>query len=165
MKKSQLYSQIFIYVLTIVLISLILVYGYNAVRNFKERGEQVCKLKLKNELQNSIKSISSDFGTVRRKDIQLCENYNEVCFVETFEKIDNKRNPLSNVPITDPIIIDSINSYTNKNTFLVDKIAKESFYAGNISVELDVLCIEAKNNRLSLRLEGKGSHVLLGKWE
>ena len=158
MKSAQLYSQIFIYILTIILISFILVYGYNAVQNFKTRAEQVSCLKFKNDLINAIESISSDFGSVKRKELQLCNGYVQVCFVETFES--------PNLPgKMDPIIKDSILSNTGRNVFLVEKTAKESFYAGKISVEPDVLCISSVNNKINLRLEGKGNHVLLGKWE
>ena len=157
-EKSQLYSQIFIYVLTIILISFILAYGYNAVQNFKKRAEQVSCLKFKNDLVNAVESISSDFGSVKRKELQLCGGYTQACFIETFES----PNLPSNI---DPIIRDSMLSNTGRNVFLVEKIAKESFYAGKISVEPDVLCIKSTNSKISLRLEGKGNHVLLDKWE
>ncbi|MBI2102124.1 hypothetical protein HYT53_05945 [Candidatus Woesearchaeota archaeon] len=157
MKSAQIYGQIFIYVLTIILISFILVYGYNAVRNFRERAEQVACLKLKSELSNSVESISGDFGSIRKKDIQMCRGYTQICLVETFEtpKLPGR---------IDPIIKDSILSGTGRNAFLADKIAKESFYAGKISVEPDVLCIKSVNNKVSLRLEGKGNHAVISEW-
>jgi len=106
---------------------------------------------------NAIESITSDYGSVKRKELQLCSGYNKVCFVE------NARNPT--IPAnTDPIIRDSITSNTGKNVFLVEKIAKESFYAGNISVDGGVLCINSKNNQISLRLEGMGNHVGISEW-
>ncbi len=157
MRKSQLYSQIFIYILTIVLVSFILVYGYNAIQNFKNRAEQVSCLKFKNDLTNSIGSILSDFGNIKRKDFQLCSGYTKVCFVETFERPSLPSN-------IDPIIKDSVLSNSGRNVFLAENIAKESFYAGNISVEPDVLCIKAANSKISLKLEGKGNHVVLSQW-
>ena len=155
--EAQIYSQIFIYILTIILVSFILVYGYNAVQNFKSRVEQVSCLKFKNDLQNAVESISSDFGSVKRKDLQLCAGYFQVCFVESFESPILPNN-------IDPIIKDSILSSTGKNVFLVENIAKESFYAGKISVEPDVLCIKAVNGKVSLKLEGKGNHVFISQW-
>lgn len=158
MKKAQLYSHIFVYILTIILISFILVYGYNAVQNFKERAEQVQCLKFMRDLQNAVESISSDFGSIKRKDLQLCAGYSQVCFVESVQ------NP--NLPSSvDPIIRDSILSNTGKNVFLVEKIAKESFDAGKISVEPDVLCIRAVGGKISLKLEGKGNHAALSQWD
>ena len=158
--KSQLYGQVFIYILTILLVSFILVYGYNAVQNFKGRAEQISCLKFKEDLKSSIVSILSDFGSVKRKDFRVCNNYKEVCFVETYE-FDKIAVP----PGVDPFIYDNIVSETGKNTFLVDEIAKESFYIGNISVDPDVFCVNSKNSQISLRLEGAGNHVILSEWE
>lgn len=157
MRRGQLYSQIFIYILTIILVSFILVYGYNAVQNFKKRAEQVSCLKFKNDIVNAIEGVSPDFGSVKRKELQLCSGYTKVCFVETFE------NP--NLPNDiDPIIRDSILSSTGRNVFLLENIAKESFYAGKISVEPDILCIKAVNSKINLRLEGKGNHAVISQW-
>ena len=114
-------------------------------------------LKFKNDLINAVESISSDFGSIKRKDLELCASYAQVCFVETLESPALPNN-------VDPIIKDSILSNTGKNVFLVEKIAKESFYAGKISVEPDVLCIKAANNKISIKLEGKGNHVFLSQW-
>lgn len=158
--KSQIYGQVFIYILTILLVSFILVYGYNAVQNFKGRAEQVSCLKFKEDLKSSVKSILSDFGSVKRKDFRVCNNYKEVCFVETygFDAI--------SVPVdADPVINDNIISRTGKNTFLIDDVAKESFHIGNISVDPDVFCVNSKNSQISLRLEGAGNHVILSEWK
>ena len=156
MKKSQLYGQVFIYVLTIVLVSFILVYGYTTIQNFRQRAEQVACLKFQNDLRNSIESIISDFGSVKRKELQLCNDHNQVCFVETFEQFNR-----DSVNIIDPILKNSIASGSDRNVFL---IGGNSFYAGNISVKDDVLCINSRNGQISLRLEGKGDHVLISQW-
>ena len=161
-EKSQLYGQIFIYILTVVLISFIVVYGYNAIQNLRDRADKISCYKFKNDLRNAVQSILSDFGSVKRKDLQLCPGYNQVCFVETFNEFDTQ-NLKSNAPI-DPIIRHSIASNVGRNVFLVDNMAKESFYIGNISVNDDILCVSASDNRISLRLEGKGNNVLLGGW-
>ena len=157
MRTAQLYSQIFVYILTIMLVSFILVYGYNSVQNFKKRAEQVSCLKFKNDLINAIDGISSDFGSIKRKELQLCSGYSKVCFVESFES--------PNLPgDIDPIIKDSILSSTGRNVFLLENIAKESFYAGKISVEPDVFCVKAMNGKVDLKLEGRGNHAVISQW-
>ena len=167
MRKAQLYGQIFTYILTIILASFILIYGYNAIVNFKSRAEQISCLKFRNDLSSAVEGILSDFGSVKRKDLELCNNYKQVCFVETFESFDrqNPQGKNQQGPINiDPIIKDSISSNSGKNVFLVENIAKESFYIGNISVDSDVFCVPVVDNKISLRLEGKGNHVLLSQW-
>jgi len=161
MKKSQIYSHVFIYILTIILTSIILIYGYNTIKDFRQAGERICLLKFENELRNIVEAMSSDFGSIKRKDIQLC-GYAQACFVETSVSPEEDDLPFD----LDPIIRDSIKSKTGKNAFILADIAEESFYAGNISVEPDdVLCIKPINDKISLRLEGRGSHVLLREWK
>ena len=165
--KSQIYGQIFIYILTIVLVSFILVFGYNAIQNIRDKATQIECLNFKNDLRNSIEIISSDFGRIKKADIGLCSPYRQVCFVETFKDIPNRNAPRSSVTPIDPIIKDSIMSKTDKNTFLVDKTAKDSFYAGNISIAdpaLDVLCVNAINGKISLKMEVMGNHVEVSQW-
>lgn len=162
-RKSQLYSQVFIYILSIFLISFILIYGYNAIHNFITGAERIECLKFKNDLSNAIENILGDYGSVQIKEFSLCGDYSKVCFVESFEGIET-----SNLPLEldiDPIIEDSISSGTEKNVFLIENIAKESYYIGKISVEPDIFCINATNNRISLRLEGKGKYVLLSQYK
>ncbi len=172
-KKSEVHSQIFVYILTVVVTSLLLVYGFNSIQKFRKSTEELECLKLKKDLSGAIKSILGDFGSVKKKDVRLCKNYKEICFVETLEfnsiNLDNInwiRYPfeISSPNPPDPIISGEIKSGTGKNAFLVDKIAKESFNIGTISVNKDVLCIKAQNNLISLKLEGKGDHVLIDKW-
>ena len=173
MKTSQIQGQIFIYILTIVLVSFILVYGYNAIKNIQNNAQQVSCLKFRNDLQSAIEIVSNDFGRVKKEDIEICQPYKRVCFVETYDfKNVVKSNPRNSDPSAtlDEILKHNIKSETGKNVFLVDKVSKESFYAGNISINpgpttFDVLCINAINNRISLKLEGKGNHVLLSEWK
>ena len=71
----------------------------------------------------------------------------------------------------DPIIKDSISSDREENAFLVDGTAKEQFYVGKISVLDDpsddkvVKCIKTINNKITLRLEGKGDHTKISEWK
>lgn len=162
MRKSQIYSHIFVYILTIILVSFILVYGYRVINEWRYRVEKIACIKLQNDLQSTIKSVTSEYGKIKKEDIELCFEYDEICFVESFEAIDIDN--LQTDDTIDPIIKDSILSSTGKNVFLVKSIAKESFYGGNISVNPDVLCIKTLNKRVSLRIEGFGNHVVLSKW-
>lgn len=167
MKNSQLHSQIFVYILTIVLASFIFVFGYNSIRNIRDRAEQISCLKFQNELRDAIESISVDFGSVKRKDLQLCKGYSKVCFVD--HNIVGSPNFVDStntvIPIADPIIKNNIADKTAKNVFLMDNIAKDSFYVGNITVSSDVLCIDAINGKISLRLEGSGNQASIQQWK
>ncbi|MBI2655918.1 hypothetical protein HYX06_05860 [Candidatus Woesearchaeota archaeon] len=161
MKTSQLYGQIFIYALTLILISVILVYGYTSIKNFKQKTEDITTLKFQKDLKNAIESITNDYGSVSRKEFQLSGDIRQVCFVETIQPFD-KSNPIGNLQLNS-LVINSVKD-SDKNVFLLENTLRSSFSAGKISVDRDILCIKPSNNRITLRLEGKGDHAVLSEW-
>lgn len=161
MKTSQLYGQIFIYALTLILISVILVYGYTSIKNFKQKTEDITALKFQKDLKNAIESITNDYGSVSRKEFQLSGDIRQVCFVETIQPFD-KSNPIGNLQLNS-LVINSVKD-SDKNVFLLENTLRSSFSAGKISVDRDILCIKPSNNRITLRLEGKGDHAVLSEW-
>ena len=154
-KKSQIFSQIFTYILAIVITTLILIFGYRSMMIIQERGCDICLVKLRNDLSNSVESIITDYGSVSRKDIQMCCGLNQICFVESVDSF--------SVPSSiDPIIKDSIKSETGMNVFLLGENGIQPFNIGKISTEPNVMCL--KGTRMSLKLEGKGNYVQISKW-
>lgn len=154
-RKSQIFNQVFIYILTLVVTTLILIFGYRAIMQIQERGCDICLVKLRNDLSNSVESIINDYGSITRKDIQMCCGLNQICFVES---IDSFPIPSS----TDPIIKDSIKSKTGMNTFLLGEKGVQPFNIGKISTEPNVMCL--RGAKMSLKLEGKGNYVQISKW-
>lgn len=167
MKKSQVIGQIFIYILAIILIAFVLGYGYKTIAAFRQKTDQVSFIKFKNELQNAVKTITTDFGSVKIKEFQVPGNYNKICFVRSHESFPAS----SSIPSNYPIIRDSVDSDVEKNVFLVKNIAKDSFYIGKIKVvttDLNYIptglyCVDVKNTMIKLRLEGKGNHVVISE--
>ena len=155
MKKSQIYNQVFIYVLTIVIVGLILTFGYSSITKIQSKGCDICIVKLRNDLDNAIEGIISDFGSIQRKDIQMCCNFNQICLVES---VDTFQVP----PSANPIIKDSIKSNTGMNAFLLNEKSVQPFNIGKISTDPDIMCI--KGTSMSLKLEGKGNYVKISRW-
>ncbi len=153
--KAQLIGQVFIYVITIVLVAFILVYGYKAITTFKEKAEQVSFIQFKNDMQNTVEVLSLDFGSVKIKEFTVPDDIDNVCFVKNFPSMPT----LSNTKY--PIIEDSVNSGVDKNVFLVGKGVEESFNAGKISIDGNFLCVSALGDIIKLRMEGKGDHTLI----
>ena len=153
--KAQMVGQIFVYILAVILVAFILIYGYNAVQTFKTRAEQVSYIKFKTDMESTIKSISSDYGSIKKAEFLVPSGYREVCFID----LDN---PI--VPPGHPIIKDSVESGVKENIFLVREAAEESFYVGKIEVAGNS-CIEVKAGKIKVQLEGKGDHAIISEWE
>lgn len=149
MKKSQV-SNIFVYLLTIIVVSFILIYGYTQVAKIREQGKKAAYLKFKTELESLVEA-SISYGNVRLEELEVPGGYREVCFVTT--------DSTPSIGSEYPIIANSVTSGAKKNVFLVENIAKESFFIDKIKVSGDFICILNTAGRLNIRLEGKGDHV------
>ena len=159
MKKGQIIGQIFIYILAIILIAFVLGYGYKTIAAFRQKTEQVSFIQFKTELQNAVKTITTDFGSVKIKVFPVPGNYNKVCFVRSHESFPAITSIFNNYPI----IRDSVEDNVEKNVFLIKNTAKDSFYVGKIVTSPDLYCVDVKNSAIKLRLEGKGNHVVISE--
>jgi len=165
MSKSQISSQIFIYVIAIIIFSFVLVYGYNAIRGFKERGEQISYIKFKTDITSTVKRISSDYGTLKREEFFLGSQYSKVCFLQSHDPpppitLANK--------VSDNMVRDIVKDRVDENVFLFTTTLHESFDVGEIDVinppDGGYLCINTTIGKLKVQFEGKGDHALISKW-
>ena len=165
--KSQMIGQVFIYILAVVLIGFILIYGYNAITTFIEKSNQISFAKLKNDLSNIVEIVSPYYGSVKIRSFEV-PGYNKVCFVKNYGGFPV---PIPFSLFDDyPIMKDSVQSKVKKNVFLIKKRTEESFFIGDITIdedndgiEDDIMCIQIIRNRIKIKFEGKGDHALLAK--
>lgn len=161
-KKSQIHAQIFIYIVAIILFSFILIYGYNAVKGFKERSEQIAYIKFKTDLISTVKRISPDYGTLKREEFFIGGEYLKVCFVQSYKQEENRGYILPR--IDDFIVRDSVDDRVNKNVFLFTTTLQESFDVGKINVTDGYLCIDIRNGKAKIQFLGKGDHTHISDW-
>ncbi len=163
-KRSQIPSQIFIYVVAIILFAFVLIYGYNAITGFKERSEQIAYIKFKTDLTSTVKRVSSDYGTLKKEEFFIGGEYKRVCFVQNYKpykdkillRIDHEE---------DRVVYDSVYDDINKNVFLFTNTLQESFDVGEINTTNEgYLCINASNGKVRVQFEGKGDHTLISEW-
>ena len=156
-RKGQI-SQVFIYVTTLLIVALVLFYGYRAISTFKERADQVSFIQMKNDIENSIESISVDYGSVKAKEFPLPQDIREVCIISSYPGLPK----LSGTQY--PLIEDSVNSGVMKNIFLIgQQNAGESFYVEKVQIENDILCVPSISNKLVLKMEGMGNHAIISQ--
>ena len=124
--KSQA-QQIFIYILAIILIGVIFIYGYKSINYFINKEKQISQLKFQRDIQSVVDIMSTDYGSVKRESFPLGGNYQQVCFVSSEAIGDITKITAS--PINE-IIKTSVEAGVQKNTFLLTTTVKESFDAG-----------------------------------
>lgn len=170
MKKAQTPGQIFIYIIAIVVVGMIIAYGYSAIKSFGQKGEQVEYITLKTGLESSIKSISSDYGSIKRPDINVPGKYELVCFVDK-EKYDSasalcKKNSGDEGKFFNPVACSGWENGRD-NVYLIPD-GTDSFDVGDIVISNKgnhFICLDVINNRINLQLKGLGDKVEISQYE
>lgn len=166
-KTAQNIGQIFIYTLAILIVGVILIFGYKAVTDFRDRADSITLIQFQRSIESSIKSIANQYGTLKTKEFALSNEYREVCFVRNFE-ISYGSLPLDSIFGKYPIILDAIDPQSGpiKNIFLIknNKEVAESFDIGKIVVDdagNPFKCFVVQSSMLKIKIEGKGDHVVI----
>ncbi|MFH1398730.1 MAG: hypothetical protein ABIG95_01305 [Candidatus Woesearchaeota archaeon] len=164
--KSQIQSQIFVYILGAIIMSLVLLFGYRSIRGMIGRGEQTSLLKFKSELKSTIATVSQDYGSIKLAEFEIPSGYRAVCFVNLtydrnhlLDKIDGNHYPYIRDVVMD--ILDNSNAH-KQNVFLMPP-GTESDYVGNISVNTGFHCFNASQKKIKIKIEGFGNRAILSE--
>ena len=167
MKKGQM-QQIFIFIIAILIASMIFLYGYRAIRDFTQRTDEVTLVKFQTELQSAVRTISSDYGSVKRLELSIPSKYSKVCFVD-YAKFNQGSAICTRISGREdefnPLICDAWKDQT-QNVFLVP-FADIPIKTNNLEVSGSegFMCRTAQNGRIAVRLEGRGDRALIDEWQ
>lgn len=167
-KKSQAHTQIMIYIFAMIIVSTVLLYGYQAVKGFMGQTKTVALIQFKNDFTATIET-STGYGSVTKKVLEVPAEYRKICFVDrerSFEAEGTEMCDPSNTTAYEPLICDAWKSHDPANVFFVDELMKGSFSVNYLRViDPGWLCLTPANGRITLRLEGQGSYTLLSSWQ
>lgn len=176
-KKAEVAGQIFIYIMAVVMVSLIMIFGYKAIGIFVNQQDYVVKLKFTNDL-DSLLTKKMDYLDIELKTFDVPKQYKKVCFVSTDDgkpqdydgiedRAGNKLNPLVKAQWMS----------TDNNVFLFSGVSEfYSFKTRNMHLDTNgngieenadkgsglstFICVPT-NGKLTLRIEDKGKYVFI----
>ncbi|MEM2915894.1 MAG: hypothetical protein QXT19_00845 [Candidatus Woesearchaeota archaeon] len=163
--RAQVIGQVFVFIIAAIVFVLILGYGYKAIVNFMERGEEVQMIDFKNELSSAITIIKRDYGSVQRVDLRVPSRTEEVCFVTT-DPADVRAPGWEEELKKDRPLIYSAWVTGKENVFLIPK-QPAPLRIDDLVVEPETtgyLCMPVVNNKVSIRVEGTGNRAKIGRW-
>ncbi|MBW2963901.1 hypothetical protein KY363_00435 [Candidatus Woesearchaeota archaeon] len=176
MRKAQVAGQIFIYILAVVVVGLIIAYGYSAIKGFTEKGKQVEYITLKTTIENSVKGMVSDYGSIKRPDISVPGKYTMVCFVDRSRSGDASSTAMCTSTsgaeeYFEPVACSGWQ--TGRDDVFLIPDGSESFSVG-ATLEITntgkaysgqpFICFEVVNNKIKLQLESKGDRVVVSEY-
>ena len=168
-KKAQMPGQIFIYILAIVIVGAIIVYGYTAIKDFSDRGDQVAFVSFKTSFENTVKTMVSDYGTIKRPDFDVPPQYERVCAVD-FSKAASGPICSPGDPDYEPVICSAWKQGATQQASSPDKDVllsnifltpdgSESFHVGHIKIKDGYICSPVKNGRINIQFKSVGDGV------
>jgi type II secretory pathway pseudopilin PulG len=164
-KRAQNPGQIFIYVLTVVIIGVIFLFGYQSIMRFKDTSDQITEVQFQKKLEGQITSLTSEYGTYKTVPLLLSGDYKEVCFVRNYENIGLDPNEFNNYPLIKDAV-HPVASATGDNIFLLmnNQQIGESFQIGQIAFKESteyLHCTNVTERRIQIGIEGRGNHVII----
>lgn len=171
MRKAQIQAQVFVYILMIIIVSLILLYGYSAVKDFGKKSQQISLIESKGMIKNAIEKNSA-YGIIKKVEINLPDPYTKICFASSeligeLSRIQGGYNEIyqgnSNIEDGFEIIADSIESAYNRNMFYFPD-GTESMNVGKIIVDDYFKCFSKMKGVVVLRIEGQGDSARIKAW-
>lgn len=85
MEKAQI-SQVFVYIMALIVFATIFLFGYKAINQFLEEGEKASFIKFKTNLEKSVGRVATHFDTVviynSLNPLRVPNRYERVCFVD-----------------------------------------------------------------------------------
>jgi hypothetical protein len=161
-RKAQGANQVFVYILTILIVGVVFLFGYQAINTLLNNTNRVAIINFKTDITSHIKKITPSYGEVQKKEYSIGSDYKKACFIKT-DYADTAINP--NDFTVYPAILDEVKSRTGNNLFLLGSKNNllEKFNIGKISFDETNLikCIDMRNGRLVISIEGRGDHVII----
>ncbi len=179
-KKAQA-SQVFVYIVAIIVFVVVLYFGYTTITDFISKGEDVASINFKNDIESAFKNIYSDYGTSvvynAKHPMKVPSGFEKVCFVNL--EHDYEETGLCEISNDEdenedynPLICDAWQTYYNdedniagwenaeQNVFLVPK-GKFAIKIPRIKMhdKSGYLCFKVLQGRIDFRITGKGSHA------
>ncbi|MBD3203086.1 hypothetical protein GF327_02230 [Candidatus Woesearchaeota archaeon] len=186
-KKAQISSQVFIYILAVVILSITMLFGYNMIDRFRKNAEFSTINDFENQIKLSVNELSNEYQSIKREKFILPQKIKYLCIADSNIK-HNKNHIISRLALYNPNIIssqlkiileDSFESNILKNIFLTDSNEIiHSFFINNTQIwEIDApdcddfskdscniyfRCFENTNN-IEIIFYGAGNKVRIAK--
>jgi len=151
-----------LYLLGSTVIILIFIFGYNALSDIGNKEKQLTSISMTSKLRNDIKSIASEFGTVKRVSYDVPNDVTLACFSDK-----------NNFPLTcgnsecssssDSVPVAFIKDNPNNNLFFFSGSSiKSTEFIKEASIGCcQLLCFKNADNKITMTMEGKGDKAIV----
>ena len=164
MARAQIGSQVVIFILALLIGSLVLLFGYRALRGILGGAEDAAMIQFERDLEKTVRDLS--YGSTRRKTLTVPGNHLSICFADLayLRSLTPPPSPSSEAGklyllekyrvVNDSVFSGSADS----NVFLMPD-GSESFPVGSLEIEGGLLCLDLSDGRTEVGFRGKGNRT------
>ncbi len=145
-KRGQLHSEVFIYIIAVIVCVLIVLFGYNAIQKVYTKGEQALEIRFETSLKESIETIN--YGSVDIQTFEIPLKYSELCFTNVNNKDELPQIFLDLYPLIGEAVEEKDNVFLTGKDF-------NSFKVEQLELPYKVYCVPIINGKVNLRIESK----------
>lgn len=176
-KKSQMVGQVFVYSLSLLIVAIILMFGYDVINKFLVKSCTVEMLQFHKGMESYIDRYSSEYGSTGNQDVFAPCDAKTVCFVDFYSINSNIKNCNGSTDNGHTVVRYSFQNNPvpreRKNMFLLDKdgVLMKSAFMGNVTPVGDIgnsaalgcnyICIDVYKGSFNIGVEGRGVGVKL----
>jgi hypothetical protein len=158
-------GQVFMFILAGLVFVLILAYGYRAITNFVQRGQEVQLIDFRNDLESAITTIKRDYGSVQRVDLRLPPGTDELCVVTSYAHAKDAGQGWEAAFKEELPLLYNAWATQTENVFLIPRQPTPILVQDVIVQRTGFACMPVINNRISMRVEGTGSTAQVSSWQ
>lgn len=163
-KGVMIASQVFIYIMGMIVIIMVMVYGFKVIAGMRENSESIALINFQNSLSSTVTKLAIEYGSVTNKEFVVPPKYDRVCIIDQDET-----HPSSIPAYMHPIIYNFWQGDTPDNFFLINNDGVEPVFVGDQDSGDDMfriegdhwLCPAVVNGRIMLKITSEGNQVLL----
>jgi hypothetical protein len=153
-KRGQIFSKSIIFLITLMVVAIILLLGYQSIAEVNKKKEDAGFLLFQKNLKDDINSLSGDFGSSRTKDYYLPSGSREICLVDL-------ENVYPEDILNHPLIKDSVQSGVKKNIFLLGEKSFDALYVEDLLLIYPHYSCFTAERKAELVLESFGNDVVI----
>lgn len=164
MARAQIGSQVVVFILALLIGSLVLLFGYRALRGILGTAGDTEMITFQRGLEKTVRDLS--YGSTRRQTLAVPGNHLSICFADLayLRSLALPPSPSSAVGklyhLEDyRVVNDSVFSGSaDSNVFLMPD-GSESFPVGQLEMDGGFLCLDLSDGRADVGFEGKGNRT------
>ena len=161
--RGQIPSNIISIILGLIIIGSLMVFGYSAFAGLKDKQDIAEFTNLKLDIENTVRKLSSEYGSTKYKEFTLPNKYDEMCFLD-FEGEPLASNCADLSASKYNLINDSYTDKTPQTVFILGKsVPPHVLEVPNIKNKdtCRLFCVKGNNLIVSVKIEGHGDHVTI----